>query len=251
MLFLRPRYTRVVEPTAATEPPRRSRRKRHSYLSDFIYGGIDGSVTTFAIVSGVAGAGLEPVIIVVLGCANLFGDGFSMAAANFLGVRADWQQLHRVRASELRAIDDRPGAKRDDVRTIYAERGLSGEVLDGATNAITADRDRWADCLVREGHGLALEPRSPWRAAVMTFVSFFVIGAVPLAPFVAELAGFRVASAYLLSTVLVAAAMFTVGALKCRFVAQRWWLGGLETLGVGGLAAGLAFVVGWLLSGLV
>ena len=58
---------------------------RHSYLKDFVYGAIDGAVTTFAVVSGVAGAGLSAGVIIVLGLANLVGDGFSMAASNFLG----------------------------------------------------------------------------------------------------------------------------------------------------------------------
>jgi len=62
---------------------------RHSYLRDWIYGGIDGTITTFAIVSGVAGAGLSPVVVLILGFANLFADGFSMAASNFLGTRAE------------------------------------------------------------------------------------------------------------------------------------------------------------------
>jgi hypothetical protein len=62
--------------------------REHSYLRDFIYGGIDGSVTTFAVVSGVAGADLAASIVIILGLANLIGDGFSMAASNFLGTRA-------------------------------------------------------------------------------------------------------------------------------------------------------------------
>ena len=49
----------------------------HNYLRDWIYGGIDGSVTTFAVVTGVAGAQLSPAIIVILRFANLVGDGFS------------------------------------------------------------------------------------------------------------------------------------------------------------------------------
>ncbi len=230
---------------------RLSGRKRHSYLSDFIYGGIDGSVTTFAIVSGVAGAGLSPAIIVVLGCANLFGDGFSMAAANYLGVKADRQHRQRVRERELAEIAAHPQGEREEVRQIYAGKGLEGETLERVVEAITADTERWADCMVAEEHGLALESRSPARAALMTFVSFVVVGAVPLLPFVAELAGLGVNAAYALSTALVAAAMFGVGALKCRFVSQKWWSGGLETLGVGGLAAGLAFAIGYLLRGLV
>ena len=65
----------------------------HSYLRDFVYGAIDGAVTTFAVVSGVAGAELSGAIVLVLGMANLVGDGFSMAASNYLGSRAERQQL--------------------------------------------------------------------------------------------------------------------------------------------------------------
>jgi len=59
-----------------------------NYLRDWIYGGIDGLVTTFAVVSGVVGAGFSPWVILVMGFANLFADGFSMAASNFLGTKA-------------------------------------------------------------------------------------------------------------------------------------------------------------------
>ena len=61
----------------------------HNYIRDWIYGGIDGAVTTFAVVSGVAGAELSPLIVLILGFANLIADGFSMAASNYLGTRAE------------------------------------------------------------------------------------------------------------------------------------------------------------------
>ena len=64
-----------AEHTVAAIQDRLSEATRHSYLRDFVYGGIDGAVTTFAVVSGVAGAGLSPGIVVVLGLANLAGDG--------------------------------------------------------------------------------------------------------------------------------------------------------------------------------
>ena len=72
-------------------------RTEHSYLRDFVYGAIDGTVTTFAVVSGVAGAGLNPGIVVVLGLANLIGDGFSMAASNYLGTRTEDQLRQKIR----------------------------------------------------------------------------------------------------------------------------------------------------------
>src|SRR3989344_1292234 len=63
-------------------------RYSRAYLAEFVYGAIDGTVTTFAIVSGVIGAGLSPVIVLVLGLANVLADGFSMATSNFLSERS-------------------------------------------------------------------------------------------------------------------------------------------------------------------
>ena len=58
------------------------------YFQDFIYGSIDGAVTTFAVVAGVVGAGLAPNIVLILGFANLFADRFAMAVANYQATKA-------------------------------------------------------------------------------------------------------------------------------------------------------------------
>src|SRR5215510_10108108 len=97
---------------------RLSQGPRHNYLRDWIYGGIDGSVTTFAVVSGVAGAQLSPWIILVMGFANLFADGFSMAASNFLGTRAEHEDLRRLEAVENRHVELEPEGEREEVRQI-------------------------------------------------------------------------------------------------------------------------------------
>ena len=75
-----------------------------SYLRDFIYGGVDGAVTTFAVVAGVAGADLDETVVIILGGANLIADGFSMAVSNFLGSRAERQERERARHEEQRHI---------------------------------------------------------------------------------------------------------------------------------------------------
>ena len=71
-----------------------------SYVGDFVYGAIDGSVTTFAVVSGVAGALLSPSVVVILGLANLFGDGFSMAVGNYLSSKSNIEFVQRERKRE-------------------------------------------------------------------------------------------------------------------------------------------------------
>lgn len=73
-----------------------------SYLRDFIYGAVDGAVTTFAVVAGVAGARLDETVVIILGSANLLADGFSMAVSNFLGSRAERQQRERALRDERR-----------------------------------------------------------------------------------------------------------------------------------------------------
>ena len=83
---------------------RLSEGTRHNYLRDWIYGGIDGTVTTFAVVAGVVGAELSLSVVLILGVANLIADGFSMAASNYLGTRAEHDDRHRMEMIERRHI---------------------------------------------------------------------------------------------------------------------------------------------------
>src|SRR5262245_35559039 len=117
--------------------------RRHSYLKDFVYGAIDGSVTTFAVVSGVAGAALSSQIIIVLGLANLFGDGFSMAVGNFLGTKSEAQQRDQARKMEEQHIEKVPEGEREEVRQIFAKKGFQGEELEKVVRVITSDKKQW------------------------------------------------------------------------------------------------------------
>jgi VIT1/CCC1 family predicted Fe2+/Mn2+ transporter len=224
---------------------------RHSYLRDFVYGGIDGAVTTFAVVAGVAGAGLSSTIILVLGIANLIADGFSMAASNYLGTRAEQDVRRRVRREEEAHIERIPEGEREEVRQLFAAKGFDGPDLDRAVEIITSDRQRWLDTMVREEFGMSLEGPAPARAALTTFAAFVVVGSLPLLAFVVDATRLvTVPRPFVVSAVLTGLAMFLVGALKSRVVRRRWYGAGLESLFVGGAAAALAYVVGFWLAGL-
>jgi len=223
----------------------------HSYLRDFVYGAIDGAVTTFAVVSGVAGAGLSPAIVIILGLANLVGDGFSMAAGNFLGTRAEKQWRKRARRREEREIDVYPEGEREEIRQILTRKGFAGDDLERAVEIITSDRERWVDMMMTDELGLSLRGPDAFRAAAATFLAFVIVGLVPLLAFLIHyFAPAALTAPFLWSTVLTGVAFFAVGATKSRVVEQSWYWAGLETLGIGGCAAALAYFVGAMLKDL-
>lgn len=227
-------------------------KTQHSYLRDFVYGAIDGTVTTFAVVSGVAGAGLDPQIVTILGMANLIGDGFSMAASNYLGTRTEEQLRDKARAMERKHIRFAADGEREEIRQIFANKGFAGDDLERAVEIITSDEERWVDTMLVDELGMSLESPSPFKAAFTTFAAFCIVGLLPLLPFIiGYIVNAGTAQLYIWSSLITAMAFFLVGAAKSVFVEQKWYWSGLETLLIGGIAAILAYIVGLALGGLV
>jgi VIT1/CCC1 family predicted Fe2+/Mn2+ transporter len=165
--------------------------ERATYLGDSVFAASDGIVTTFAIVAGSAGASLSAGIVLILGFANLFADGFSMAAGNYLGVKSE-VEYQRAEGRSAR----------------------------------------------HEG--------SPFRHGMVTFFSFNISGLIPLLPYL-----FDTDYAFVFSTLLVALTLVTVGILRSAYTKKNMIMSGLEMLVVGGLAASVAFGVGYLIKGYV
>lgn len=217
---------------------------RQTYLRDWVYGGIDGAVTTFAVVSGVAGARLSSGIILILGAANLIADGFSMASSNYLGTKAELEDYQRLEKIENHHIDTVPDGEREEVRQIFIEKGFEGEDLERVVGLITSDRRRWVDTMLMEEYGLPRAVRSPWLAATCTFMAFLGCGLSPLLPFL-----FGLPNAFVFSAILTGGVFFAIGSAKSKWSTATWFRSGISTLLVGSIAAGLAYLVGVLLRG--
>ena len=170
------------------------------YLPEFVYGGIDGAVTTFAVVSGSIGASLSPAIILILGIANLCADGFSMAVSNYLSVKSQ-VDLHKGHKDYL--------------------------------------------FFQREG-------KHPVKAGLATFISFFIMGIIPLLPFLFTIFAPSPRDNQLFySVALTGIALAIVGFVKGEIVKKHPIKASFETLLIGGVAATIAFFVGYILKGIV
>lgn len=223
----------------------------HSYLRDFVYGAVDGAVTTFAVVAGVAGAGLRTSIVLILGVANLVADGFSMAVGNFLGLRSEHQRRQEAERVEREHLSHVPDGEREEVRQILRRKGFEGRDLERAVTVITSDEERWLAYMMTEELGFPPQEPDPYRAAGATFLAFVVIGALPLVAFAVDLLLPGVLwTPFVWSAAFTGTAFFLVGALKSHFVVQPWWRSGAETLLLGGVAASLAYVAGTALKGI-
>lgn len=211
----------------------------HNYLRDWIYGGIDGAVTTLAVVTGVAGAQLSTWIILALGFANLFADGFSMAASNYLGTKAEHDDWARLEQIEYRHIELAPEGEREEVRQIFERKGFAGSDLQRIVDLTTANRERWVRTMLVDEYGLPHAVRSPWIAALSTFTAFVVCGLAPLLPYL-----FGSEYSLTISVTLTGIVFLTIGSIKSKWSTSSWWHSGLTTLLVGAIAAALAYFAG-------
>jgi VIT1/CCC1 family predicted Fe2+/Mn2+ transporter len=223
------------------------------HFEDFIYGSFDGSVTTFAIVAGAIGASLSPMIVVILGFANLFADGFSMAVGNYQASKARIEYIQKERAREEWEIDNMEESERQEIRDIYAKKGFTAELLEEIVKVITARRKVWVDTMMKEELGLIEDGRRPLDTAASTMLGFVIIGIIPLIPFLfIYVSGISLNSEiFAYSVASTSVAFFLIGLIKGKIVKKSMIRSGLVTLFVGGIAASVAFLVGHLLASLI
>ena len=224
---------------------RLTERHRPRYLGDAVLGGIDGCVTTFAVVAGAVGGGLPPGVVIILGFANLIADGFSMGVSNYLGTKSELQEIDEIRRSERLHIEQVPHGEREEIRQIFASKGFEGDVLDKIVEVITGNHELWVETMLREEHGFGSGLRKPIASGLATFLAFLFVGLIPLLPFLVP--GLATSHRFRFSAIITAVAFAAIGVAKGVVVKHSVVRSGLETLIVGSVAAVLAYLVGhWL-----
>ncbi len=242
----------------STINPAHDESKRHqtvrfqNYLGEFVYGGIDGLVTTFAVVAGSAGAGLSMPVVLILGFANLLADGFSMSIGAFLSARSEKQNYLKHRQIEYDEVETVPDIEREEIRDIYRNKGFEGDLLEQVVNVITSNRDRWVDVMMKEELEMIPDTRAPFLVGLMTFISFVMIGLIPLFAYLFEW-GPQMDDwgLFTISSILTSLGFIFIGWLKSYATKTSHWRSIFETLALGSAAALVAYLVGDLLEKIV
>jgi len=223
-----------------------------SYFKEVIYGGIDGIITTFAVVAGFSGAALSNetttqltfLVALLFGLANLFADGVSMGLGNFLSVRSDKDLYNATRKKEALEIREHPEYEFQETVTILMKKGYGEEDARTIAKLYQKNENYWVDFMMNYELKMP-DPRdeSATLTSVATFISFVSFGVIPLVPFMAMPHG-DPSTVFTYSIIGTGFALCLLGLLKWKIVGSSLQKSLFEVLVIGGIAAFMAFLVG-------
>ncbi|BBJ28306.1 VIT1/CCC1 transporter family protein [Athalassotoga saccharophila] len=219
------------------------------YMTPLVYGASDGIITTFAVVAGAMGAHLSPQIVLIMGLANLFGDGFSMAVGDYMSQRTTVKYNQSEREREEWEVEIDPRSEKEELIEIYKAKGLEEEKARQLVEILSSNKKLWVETMMHEELNI-LEDKdsSPLKDALVTFFSFVFFGFMPLVTYIlATFIPFFAQNTFSTATFLTIVTLFLVGALRNIVTNINWIKSGIEMLLTGGAAAIIAYVVGYMI----
>lgn len=221
-----------------------------TYLREIVYGGMDGIVTTFAVIAGFSGAQALngdlkfPVLTVLLfGFANLFADATSMGLGNFLSVRADQDVYKKEHDKEMHEVEHNVDFEKAETRHMLAKKGFTDQQATQLTDIYATNKKYWTEFMMKEELDMPNPlATNPFLTGLATTTSFMAFGAIPLIPYVflKNIAH----NTFFLSVIFTFSALMCVGFLRWKVTTQSFLRSVGETIFVGGLSAMVAYAVG-------
>jgi len=209
------------------------------WLRPAVFGAMDGLVSNFALIAGVAGGSGDRQVVVLAGLAGLAAGAFSMAAGEYTSVAAQAELARAEIAVERRELERRPAAEQEELAQVYVSRGLDPRLAREVAAALSADPEQALQVHAREELGVAPDDLpSPVLAAGSSFLSFAVGAFLPVVPYLLGATGIWP------SLVVALVALFACGALVSRVTSRSWWYSGARQLLLGALAAAVTYGFG-------
>ena len=210
-------------------------------VRDIVIGVSDGLTVPFALAAGLSGAVSSSHVVVVAGLAEIAAGSIAMGLGGFLAARSDAEHYEQELLREKREVETIPEDEAKEVVDIFQRYGLTQEESQPVVNALRSKPKAWVDFMMRFELGLEEpDPRRALRSAITIALAYIVGGLVPLSPYILTS---HVHSAFLLSIAVTLVALCIFGFVKARFTAAPTLRGALQTLIIGALAAGAAYLI--------
>lgn len=210
------------------------------FLKPIIFGGLDGILTSFAIVAGAAGGGLSPEVVLVLGFSNIFADALSMGVGEFLSSKANNEWILSERRREEWEMDNYPEGEVREMIDIYKSRGMSHDDATLVIKTMSKYKDFFVDIMMQQELELQVPEEGhiseSMREGVIMFLSFASFGAMPLLGYVIipiSLPDLGEDTLFLAACIITGLVLFLLGSVKSQFANAHWFWSGFETLLLG------------------
>jgi VIT1/CCC1 family predicted Fe2+/Mn2+ transporter len=215
-------------------------------VRDVVIGMSDGLTVPFALAAGLSGAVDNSRIVVVAGLAEIAAGSIAMGLGGYLAARSDAEHYASERQREEREVLEIPDEEAREVQKVFSDYGLSPEESVPVITALTKKPKEWVDFMMRFELGLEEpEPRRAVQSAGTIATSYIAGGIIPLAPYMVM---HSVQGALLWSVAVTLLALGVFGYIKGRFTGSRPVRSASQTVVIGGLAAGAAFLLAKLIS---
>jgi len=232
--------------------------EKHSMFSDrlksIVYGGLDGIITTFAVVSGATGGGFGVDVIMVLGFSNMVADALSMGVGDAMSTKAENDAIMKERAREAWELENFKEGEILEMVDLYEEKGMSRFDAEMVIRIMAKYEDFFIDRMMMDELELMVpDPDdSPWADGFVTFCSFIFFGMFPLLAYACTIGmNLEVRTLFGISCGLTVIMLFVLGAIKSLFTNQAWWKSVLEITAVGSFTAVVSFLIGWMIEDLI
>jgi VIT1/CCC1 family predicted Fe2+/Mn2+ transporter len=210
-------------------------------VRDIVIGMSDGLTVPFALAAGISGAGVATHIVVTAGLAEIAAGSIAMGLGGYLAARTDFEHYLSEQGRENYEIDNLPEKEKGEVTDVFRNYGLKDAQIAPIVDAMTHDRKQWLDFMMRFELGLeAPNPKRARSSALTIGLSYVVGGFIPLSPYILIN---QISTALIVSVIITLFALFLFGYIKGRFTGLKPLRGGLQTVLVGGLAAGVAYLL--------
>jgi vacuolar iron transporter family protein len=211
-------------------------------VRDVVIGMSDGLTVPFALAAGISGvAGASSKIVVLAGLAEIVAGSIAMGLGGYLAARTDFEHYDTEKARENWEIDHLPEREKEEVADVFRNYGMDDVHIKPILDAMSNNREQWIDFMMR--FELGLEPPDPRRAsrsALTIGMSYIVGGFIPLTPYILIP---DLTIALIVSVIVTLTALFVFGYIKGRFTGTKPLRSGFQTMLVGGVAAGVAFIL--------